>query len=111
MKRPPMNKYHNRSCKCILKHQHDSVLEATHCNKLYAMAKAKEIKGYIIQKTYSLDVKKQHIANIRVDFLVVGNDGKKYVVETKGFKTEVWRLKHKLFQALYPKIDYVIWEH
>ena len=61
-------KYGNKSCQCIMKHWHDSVLEATHCNKLYAMAKHKEIKGYITQKTISLDVKGQHICDIRADF-------------------------------------------
>ena len=104
-------KYGNKSCQCIMKHWHDSVLEATHCNKLYAMATRKEIKGYKIQKTFALDVKGEHICDMRVDFWVIGNDGKEYVVESKGFKTEIWRLKWKLFCAIHPKIDYVIWEN
>ncbi len=46
----------------------------------------------------------QHI----VDFEVIENDGRIKVFEVKGWQSEVWRLKRKLFAAMYPKVEYVV---
>jgi hypothetical protein len=44
----------------------------------------------------------KHIANYFCDFLVTFEDGREEWHEVKGFQTEVWRLKEKLFRAIYP---------
>lgn len=43
-----------------------------------------------------------------VDFLVELKDGTKEVREVKGFATDVWDLKRKLFEANYPSIPYKV---
>lgn len=101
------NKYSNRLCRCILKHQHDSIWEAEVCNYLYSMARQKKIKGYMTQKAISLDIRGNHICDHIVDFYIVTNDHRKVFVEAKGFNNPVWAIKRKLTQALYPRIAYL----
>ncbi len=48
------------------------------------------------------------ICKLIVDFEVVENDGRLRVFEVKGWESEVWRLKWKLFVAAYPKVEYVV---
>lgn len=43
-----------------------------------------------------------------VDFLVTRKDGSLEVREVKGFATDVWDLKRKLFEANYPAIPYKV---
>lgn len=100
------SKYNARTCRCNRGHIHDSIGEANYCNQLDALVKAREIKSYEIQQKYMFKVKGKHITTHIVDFVVTTNEGKEEVHEVKGFATEVWRIKWKLFEALYPKIPY-----
>ena len=43
------------------------------------------------------------IANWYCDFLVYFKDGRKEYHEVKGRETDVYKMKEKLFRALYPK--------
>ena len=43
-----------------------------------------------------------------VDFLVTMPDGSYEVRETKGFATDVWDLKRKMFEKNYPEIPYKV---
>jgi hypothetical protein len=101
-------KYNNISCKCHQSHIHDSRLEADYCDQLALLQKAKEIKGYESQVSFDLVVKGSKICGHRVDFLVTTNANKKEVHETKGYSTPSWNIKRKLFEALFPKIDYIV---
>lgn len=101
-------KYGNRSTKCAASHYHASILEATECTNLYLLAKAKEIRSYEIQKPYDFYVNGIKICRHYVDFFVVPNTGRDYVIETKGMETDIWRIKERLFRALYPYIEYRI---
>ncbi len=75
--------------------------EADYAAELDLRKKAGDIKSWERQVKISLDVKKKHIANYYVDFMIHHNDKTKEYVEVKGFATEVWRLKWLLFEALY----------
>lgn len=55
------------------------------------------------QVRVSLDVNGVHICDYICDFLVKYADGHMQYEEVKGFDTDVWRLKEKLFRALFPK--------
>ena len=103
-------KYKNKSCICRQNHKHDSIKEAHYCDQLEILRKAGEIKSYEIQKTFELKVKGQKICGIRPDFLVVNNYGMKEVHEVKSYitMTPTWNIKRKLFEALYPKITYIV---
>jgi hypothetical protein len=95
-----------QSCRCGQSHWHHSRGEAGYCNVCELRKKAGNIKEYEIQKKFSLDVNGIHIANMYVDFWITGNDDRQWVEEYKGFGVEVWRIKMKLFKALYPDIEY-----
>ena len=98
------------TCQCLCGHIHNSRGEAGHCNNLYFRKKAKEIKDYKREVSFSFDINGKHLWNHIVDFLVTGWDDKQWVEEYKGVATEIWRRNYKLFKILYPEIPYkVIW--
>lgn len=78
-----------------------SKLEGKYAFELNARMLAGEIKDWERQVKISLDIGNRHITNYYVDFLVHHNDGTREYVEVKGFETDVWRLKWKIFEALY----------
>jgi hypothetical protein len=105
IKKKLLSKYRNKETKCLLKHLHDSKVEADECNRLLADRQNKRIRDFKVQVPFPLPGC-VHI----VDFLVFLNDGSREVRDTKGFKTSVWRLKHKLFVLSYPDIPYRVIE-
>jgi hypothetical protein len=68
--------------------------------------RGREIKSYEVEHTFDLEVSGQLICKHRVDFLVVTREGIPEVHEFKGYATKDWKLKRKLFMALYPGIKY-----
>jgi len=75
--------------------------EAAYAAELDIRLKAKEIKGWKRQVRIPLEVNGFHIANYYIDFVVTYKDGTIEYVEVKGFETDVWRMKWRLFEALY----------
>ncbi len=104
------NKYGNHKVKCLSKHTHDSKLEANYCNRLYAMRQKGEIIDYDVQVPYDLMVKDILICRHIVDFKLTYHNGEVEVHDTKGMKTDVFIIKHKLFKVLYPDIKYRVIE-
>lgn len=102
------NKYGNKTCRCWKGHQHDSTYEAMYCNKLNILEKAGDIQSYKTQVRYTFKINGSTICSHYPDFEVVENDGRLVIHEFKGAETEVWRIKKKLFQALYPEIPYYV---
>ena len=97
------HKYNAVSCRCSQDHRHDSKLEASVCNKLHLKFHLSSIDT---QKTFTFYVNEKKITSHRVDFLVTHPGGDQEVYEAKGLATGIWKLKHKLFEALYPEIPY-----
>jgi hypothetical protein len=85
--------------------KYHSMFEAKVARDLDIRKRAKDIKSWERQVRVSLDVNGQHICNYFVDFLVTHNDDSLEYIEAKGFATEVWRLKWKLFEALLDTIS------
>lgn len=94
------NKFHAKSTEYagIVYH---SKLEAGYAQFLDLLLKGKKIKSWTRQIPIELDVNGFHIARYYVDFQVNHLDNTIEYVETKGFETEIFRLKRKLFEALY----------
>lgn len=109
--RKKKSKYNNLSCRCLSGHIHDSRGEAQHCNNLRLLVKAGEIKSYSIQVKCPLYVNEKLICNHYVDFKVIGNDGREWIEEYKGFATSTWNIKRKLFEAIHPDIEYKVIKH
>lgn len=83
--------------------KYDSKFEAGAAQELELRKKAKDIKNFKEQVTIPLEVNGYHIANYKIDFVIEHNDGTIEYLETKGFATDVWKLKWKLFEACYDK--------
>ena len=78
-----------------------SKLEASYARDLDILKRAKEIKEWHRQVRISLDLNGYHICNYYVDFSIDHNDGTTEYIEIKGIVMEVWRLKWRLFEAIF----------
>lgn len=87
---------------------YDSKFEAEYARDLDLRLKAKQIKSWERQVKIPLDIGKFHIANYYIDFVVYHNDDTIEYVETKGYAHEVWKMKWKIFEALYSEKPDVI---
>jgi len=102
------SKFNNRSCRCGQGHIHHSRFEAGYCDQLELLRRAGEIKSYRTQVRYDLTVFGKRITTHVVDFEVIGNDDRLEVHEAKGMETDIWRIKKKLFEAIFPNVPYVV---
>lgn len=80
---------------------YDSGFEAGYAQELDLRVAGKDIKSWEAQKTLELIVNNYIVCTYRIDFIVYHNDGTIEYVETKGWASPTWRLKWKLFEALY----------
>jgi hypothetical protein len=112
-----INKLKNIRHTCHQGHIHQSKLESGHCDKINLLLKAGEYSKVETQVSFPLYAwfgmaiggDKVKICTHIVDKLVTLKDGSKQVIETKGFGTDIWALKKKLFEANYPEIKYLVW--
>ena len=81
--------------------KYDSKFEASKGQELELRKKAKDIKDYQEQVKIPLEVNGFHICNYYIDFVIFHNNGDTEYCETKGYATDVWKLKWKIFEALY----------
>ncbi len=75
--------------------------EAGYAAQLELRLRAGDIKEIKRQVSIPLDVNGRHICNYIIDFVVTLADGTLEYIEVKGFETDVWRIKWKLFEALF----------
>lgn len=83
----------------------DSKKEAAYCMQLDTLKKAKNkverVVSYECQVAYPIEINGKKICKYVADFVVMYADGRKEVVDVKGFRTEMYRLKKKLVEASY----------
>ena len=94
------NKYHAKSSIYGGRYFH-SQLEAAYAAELDLRIRAKDIKSWTPQIRIPIEINGIKICIYIVDFRVEHNDGTIEWVETKGFWTDVARIKAKLFEAVY----------
>lgn len=80
---------------------YDSRFEAGYAQELELRKRAKDIKGFDTHVKIPLVVNGYTVCDYYIDFVISHNDGTREMVECKGFATEVWKLKWKLFLAIY----------
>jgi hypothetical protein len=92
----------------------DSKLEASEYARLSIEQMAGRIDGLRVHPSFELQAaftdntgRKHRAIHYEADFCYV-QDGSIKVVDTKGVKTPVFRLKEKLFRAKYPDIELII---
>ena len=101
------SKYKNKKTTCD-GIEFDSKKERNHYLKLKAMEEVGLIKNlelqkeYILQEKFVLNGKTRRKITYKADFsYITTEDDKLHVVDVKGFKTEVYKLKKKLFEYKY----------
>lgn len=88
----------------------DSIKEAEYYNSLKLRLNAGEIKGFCRQAEFILQegFADQLPIKYYADFVVFHIDGTAEIVDTKGFKTEVFKLKNKLFKKKFPGLEIIL---
>lgn len=111
------SKYHNKKIE-LDGHKFDSKAEARYYNHLKMLEKAGEILFFRLQPRYRLqdsfekDGKTHRAIDYIADFEVHHKDGSIEVVDVKGHKTDVFRMKEKMFNKKYPhKLTLVQWKN
>jgi hypothetical protein len=105
------SKYHNKKTKvygvCF-----DSMKESEYFVTLQYDVRNMVIAGFVLQPKFILQDGNDEMQPIYyiADFLVIRNDGMTEVWDVKAseaFKTDVYKLKKKMFQARYPKLEII----
>ena len=102
-----MSKYHSRRATCNSLHDHASVKEASRCNELTLMEKGGRITGLKqhprleLKPAFTFQGEKIRKIEYVADFGYFDKDTEMWCVEdTKGYKTEVYKLKIKLLKFI-----------
>lgn len=101
------SKYYSHKTECLQGHLHDSAKEAKRCNELHLLLKANKISNLEIQRKFVLipAVRYQDMPNERgisyvADFSYMEN-GKNIIEDTKGYRTQAYIIKRKIFKEKY----------
>lgn len=97
-------------CDCSYGHTHASAGEANYCDILHLrmQEKGSEITRIEKEKRYPYIIAGVKVCDHLPDWTVTYKDGRTEVVEYKGRPEDVWVLKKKIFEALYPGIPYTV---
>lgn len=89
----------------------DSIKEADYYCQLKLLKRAGEIKDFGLQQRYELQPtfkkngKTHRSITYVADFVIENNDGTTDVVDVKGFETQLFKVKQKLFEYKYPDLQ------
>ena len=78
----------------------DSKAEARRYNELKLLKQAGEIRWFNLQPSFLLTGGVRY----RPDFIVCGQDGRIWVEDVKGMETQAFKIKQKMWNALYPDL-------
>lgn len=104
-----MNKYRNKKAQIDM-YVFDSVRESQRYKELKLLERAGEISNLELQPRFLLqDSFKKNGRTFRkieyvADFKYIEN-GKTIVEDVKGMQTDVFKLKHKIFEKVYPDLE------
>lgn len=104
-----MNKYRNK--KVIVDNiKFDSILEANRYQELKLLQRTKQISNLRLQVPFLLQesFKKNGTTHRKIEYIadfVYEENGQTVVEDTKGMKTEIFKIKQKLFEYKYPNLN------
>lgn len=93
--------------------QFDSLAEARYYAQLKLLKASGDVKEFelqpkfILQEGYKKGRRSVAPITYRADFLVTYKDGRTEVIDVKGMRTEVYRIKKKMFEYKYPNLEIV----
>ncbi len=100
--KPTMSKYKNK--KVVVDNiLFDSKKEANYYTKLKILRDAGKIldlelqKRFVLQQSFKLHGKTYRAITYIADFVYKDQEGQTHVVDTKGYRTQVYKIKKKLF--------------
>lgn len=106
-------KYRNKKCE-VNGIVFDSKKEMQYYGNLLMSKRAGEIKdfelqpSFVLQEGFNKDGVRHRPITYKADFKIIHNDGKIEIVDVKGFKTEVFKIKMKLFEYKFPEYHLVM---
>lgn len=104
-----MNKYRNKKV-IVDDYIFDSIQESKRYKELKLLLKAGEIQDlelqphFLLQESFKKNGKTYRKIEYIADFKYIEN-GKIIVEDVKGLQTDVFKLKHKLFEKKYPELE------
>ena len=104
-----MNKYRNKKVQVDM-YVFDSIAESRRYKELKLLEKAGEIQDlelqphFLLQESFKKNGKTYRKIEYIADFKYTEN-GKTIVEDVKGIQTDVFKLKHKLFEKKYPDLE------
>lgn len=104
-----MNKYRNKKVQVDM-YVFDSIAESKRYKELKLLERAKEIQNlklqprFLLQESFKKNGKTYRKIEYVADFQYTEN-GKIIVEDVKGMQTDVFKLKHKLFEKKYPDLE------
>lgn len=91
--------------------KYDSKKEAKYAYQLNLRLRAKDIKKWQRQVRMPIYINNKKICVYILDFKITHNDNSIEFVDVKGFETDVFKLKKKMFEAYYPQYRLSIIKH
>lgn len=104
-----MNKYRNKKV-IVDDYVFDSIQESKRYKELKLLLKAEKISDlelqphFLLQERFKKNGKTYRKIEYIADFKYIEN-GKTIVEDVKGIQTDVFKLKHKIFEKLYPDLE------
>ena len=104
-----MNKYRNKKV-IVEDYVFDSIAESKRYKELKLLLKAGEISDlklqprFLLQDSFKKNGKTFRKIEYIADFQYIEN-GKTIVEDVKGIQTDVFKLKHKIFEKVYPDLE------
>lgn len=104
-----MNKYRNKKVQ-IDRYVFDSIKEGQRYRELAILERAGKISNlelqprFLLQESFKKNGKTYRKIEYVADFQYIEN-GKTIVEDVKGMQTDVFKLKHKLFEKKYPNLE------
>lgn len=104
-----MNKYRNKKVQVDM-YVFDSIAESKRYKELKLLERAGEIQDlelqprFLLQEAFKKNGKAYRKIEYIADFKYIEN-GKTVVEDVKGMQTDVFKIKHKLFEKKYPDLE------
>lgn len=104
-----MNKYRNKKVQVDM-YVFDSIAESVRYKELKILEQAGEISEltlqprFLLQEAFRKNGKSYRKIEYVADFQYI-EKGKTIVEDVKGIQTDVFKLKHKIFEKLYPDLE------
>lgn len=104
-----MNKYRNKKVQVDM-YVFDSIAESVRYKELKLLEQAGEISEltlqprFLLQEAFRKNGKSYRKIEYIADFQYI-EKGKTIVEDVKGIQTDVFKLKHKIFEKLYPDLE------